>query len=250
MTREGLVRLPGTVTIVESPEAVAVAAADWVAERSARAMTMRGEFSIALAGGSTPRRLYQALAAPERRHAVTWEGWRVYFGDERACPPGDPSSNFRMATETLLGLVPVPERHVHRMEAEREDLDDAAADYSAELAATLRPGPDGAPRLDCVLLGLGENGHTASLFPGTPALQVRDAWAARGLADYEPHDRITLTFPTINAASQVAFLVTGAGKGEALRGVGRGTVPAAGVRPLDGELRWFLDAAAADSLAG
>lgn len=154
-----------------------------------------------------------------------------------------------MAREALLERVPVAPERIHRMEAERKDLDAAAAEYAAMLAATRPPAAAGsAPRLDCVLLGLGENGHTASLFPGEPALEVTDRWAVRARADYPPYDRITLTFPVLNAARNVAFLVTGSAKGEALRGVVAGSVPAARVLPADGELRWFLDAAAAAGL--
>jgi 6-phosphogluconolactonase len=131
------------------------------------------------------------------------------------------------------------------MEAERPDLDAAATEYSALLAATLPPGPGGAPRLDCILLGLGTDGHTASLFPGTPALDVVDAWATRGRADYPPYDRITVTFPLINGGAAVAFLVSGESKRPALAGVAAGSVPAARVRPTHGELHWFLDHAAA-----
>ena len=117
------------------------------------------------------------------------------------------------------------------------------------LASTCQSAVSGsAPRLDCVLLGLGDNGHTASLFPGDPALQVRDRWAVRSRADYAPFDRITVTYPVLNAAAHVAFLVTGPTKGEALRGVAEGSVPAAGVRPPDGELRWFMDRVAAASI--
>jgi 6-phosphogluconolactonase len=169
----------------------------------------------------------------------------VYFGDERACPPDDPASNYRLARETLLDHVPIPPDRVHRMEGERPDLDVAAAGYSALLGASLPPGPRGVPRLDCILLGLGTNGHTASLFPGTPALEVEDAWATRGLADYEPFDRITVTFPLIDAGAAVAFLVAGESKRDALAGVVAGTVPASRVRPVDGRLLWFLDRAAA-----
>jgi len=130
------------------------------------------------------------------------------------------------------------------MEAERPDLDAAAAAYSRLLEATL-PSPHGAPRLDVILLGIGADGHTASLFPGTPALDVTGAWATRGLATYPPVDRVTVTFPLINAAAAVAFLVEGESKRAALAGVVAGTVPAARVRPAHGELHWFLDAVAA-----
>jgi 6-phosphogluconolactonase len=241
--------LPGTVTAVDGPAEVAAAAAAWLAGIAEETLTRRDRFRIALAGGSTPRTLYQVLATPPHRERMDWGRWEVYFGDERACPPDDPASNCRMAREALLDLVPVRPELIHRMEAERADLDAAAAEYSSMLASTCQSAVSGsAPRLDCVLLGLGDNGHTASLFPGDPALQVRDRWAVRSRADYAPFDRITVTYPVLNAAAHVAFLVTGPTKGEALRGVAEGSVPAAGVRPPDGELRWFMDRVAAASI--
>jgi 6-phosphogluconolactonase len=237
------------VTLREDPAGVAAAAADWIVEIGGAAIAKDGRFRIALAGGSTPRTLYQVLAVPPHRERMDWRRWEVYFGDERACPPDNPASNFGMAREALLDLVPVRPELIHRMEAERADLDAAAAEYSSILASTCPPAaPGSAPRLDCILLGLGENGHTASLFPGDPALQVRNRWAVRSRADYAPFDRITVTYPVLNAAVHVAFLVTGPAKGEALRGVAEGRVPAAGVRPPDGELRWFMDTVAAGSI--
>jgi 6-phosphogluconolactonase len=242
-------RLPGAVTVRDDAAGVAPAAADWIVEIAEAAIAEGGRFRIALAGGSTPRTLYQVLATAPHRERMDWRSWEVFFGDERACPPDDPANNCRMAREALLDLVPIRPELIHRMEAERADLDAAAAEYSSILASTCPPAsPGSAPRLDCVLLGLGENGHTASLFPGDPALQVRDRWAVPSRADYAPFDRITVTYPVLNAAAHVAFLVTGPAKGEALRGVVEGRVPAAGVRPPDGELRWFLDTAAADSI--
>jgi 6-phosphogluconolactonase len=241
-------RLRGDVIIRDDGVGVAEAAADWIVDLSRRRIDETGAFTIALSGGGTPRQLYQALAAAPRRDRVGWDRWAVYFGDERACPPDDPRSNYRMASEAMLNKVPIPVSRIHRMQAEAADLDTAADEYASLMAETLPAGPQGAPRLDCVLLGLGENGHTASLFPGTPAIEVRDRWVCRGRADYEPYDRITLTYPTLNAAAHVAYLVTGSTKAEALRGVINGTVPAAGVRPLEGELHWYLDAAAAASL--
>jgi 6-phosphogluconolactonase len=237
------------VTLREDPAGVAAAAADWIVEIGGAAIAKDGRFRIALAGGSTPRTLYQVLAVPPHRERMDWRRWEVYFGDERACPPDNPASNCGMAREALLDLVPVRPELIHRMEAERADLDAAAAEYSSILASTCPPAaPGSAPRLDCILLGLGENGHTASLFPGDPALQVRNRWAVRSRADYAPFDRITVTYPVLNAAVHVAFLVTGPAKGEALRGVAEGRVPAAGVRPPDGELRWFMDTVAAGSI--
>jgi 6-phosphogluconolactonase len=241
--------LPGKVTAVDSPAGVAAAAAAWIVGIAQETLTRHDRFRIALAGGSTPRALYRLLARDYGADRAHWRAWEVYFGDERACPPDDPASNCRMAREALLDLVPVRPELIHRMEAERADLDAAAAEYSSMLASTCQSAVSGsAPRLDCVLLGLGDNGHTASLFPGDPALQVRDRWAVRSRADYAPFDRITLTYPVLNAAAHIAFLVTGPTKGEALRGVAEGRVPAAGVRPPDGELRWFLDTVAVGSL--
>lgn len=242
-------RLPGVVIVRDDPSQMATAAADWILDAARQAAAASGRFRIALAGGSTPRLLYQALAASPRRERGEWEHWEVFFGDERAVPPDDPSSNYRLARENLLDHVLIPPAQVHRMQAERADLDAAAAEYSAILASTCPPWRAArVPRLDCVLLGVGENGHTASLFPGEASLEVHDRWAVRARAGYPPYDRITLTLPVLNAAARVAFLVTGSAKGDALRGVVRGSVPAAGVRPPDGELRWFLDAQAAAQL--
>ena len=244
-----LARLPGTVSVSEDAVGLASAAADWLLGLASDAIARDGRFLVALAGGSTPRALYQALAASPWRERTQWDRWEVFFGDERAVPPEDEASNYQMARQSLLDHVPVAAERVHRMEAERAELDAAAEAYSSLLAETCpRVGPDAVPRLDCILLGIGENGHTASLFQGDPSLQVRDRWAVRSRADYAPYDRITVTFPVLNTASHVAFLVSGGSKGDALRGVVQGTVPAAGVQPPDGELRWFLDADAAESM--
>jgi 6-phosphogluconolactonase len=232
--------LPGTARVLTDPIAVAAAAAQWVSELSARSEPFR----IAMSGGSTPQFLYEALASSTFKAGIDWPRWQVYFSDERATPPDHPDSNYRLVHDTLLSKAPIPAEHVHRIEADRPDLDAAADSYTRLLEAQCgRP-----PRLDLVLLGLGADGHTASLFPGTAALDVEDAWATRGRADFEPFDRITMTFPAINAAARVAFLVTGGSKADALHGVVDGTVPAARVRPGDGELLWFLDAAAAGAL--
>ncbi len=245
VTASSLDALAGERVVNETAQEVADTVATWIAAQSRRAFGDHGSFSIALSGGSTPRLLNEILSGPEWRDRMSWNWWNVYFADERACAADDPASNYHLAETTLLSRVPIDPARVHRMPAERPDLDAAAAEYSDLLATSLPPGPDGAPRLDVILLGLGENGHTASLFPGTPALTVIDRWATRGLADYEPFDRITLTYPAINAAAAVGFMVTGAAKHEALRATARGEVPASRIRPIGGTLAWFLDAAAA-----
>lgn len=232
-------RLPGEVRVHNDPIAVATAAAQWVTEQC------RGGdgFSIAVSGGNTPHFLYEALASSTFRGEIDWQRWHFFFADERAVPPDDAASNYRLLADTLLSKVPLSDAQVHRMEAERPDLDAAAAAYSALLERQCGM----PPRVDLVLLGLGPDGHTASLFPGTTALLVEDAWATRGRAPQPPVARMTLTLPAINAAARVAFIVTGGAKADALAGVVNGTVPAARVRPA-GELVWFLDATAARAL--
>lgn len=242
------VGLPGIVRIDDTAGDVAEAAASWLARESEEARAEHGYFAVALTGGSTPVQLYRRLTRPPYRDGIAWATWLVFFSDERAVSPDDPQSNYRMARDNLLAHVPIPPERVHRMPGERPDLDAAAAEYGAVMADTLAKGHGGAPRLHCALLGIGENGHVASLFPDTPALDERRRWAVRGLADYEPYDRITLTFPVLNAAESVVLVATGAKKGPALRGVTEGSVPAARVQPADGILLWFLDRDAAAAM--
>ena len=233
---------------------VSDAAARFVMECARRAIAERGRFVVALAGGSTPRRLCQLLADRPGREAIEWDRWHFFLGDERVLPPTDPDCNFVMAAETLLGRVPVAPEQIHRPPTELGDAAAVAAAYERELRDFFGLAPGEVPRFDLILLGLGSDGHTASLFPGKPALDETE----RLVVDTPPGvlppqvDRVTFTFPVINAARAVAFLVAGADKAAALRAAREGTaldevvqVPAARVRPTDGELRWFVDAAAA-----
>jgi 6-phosphogluconolactonase len=232
--------LPGKVRVLTDPIALAAAVAQWISAQCAGLEAFR----FAAAGGTTPRFLYEALASSTFRESIDWSRWHVLFGDERAVPPDDVRSNYRLVHDTLISKVTIPAGQVHRMEADRPDIEEAAAEYSRLLESKA----GAPPRLDLVLLGLGTDGHTASLFPGTPALDVTDAWATCGRAPVEPTERITLTLPALNAAARVVFLATGAAKAAALRGVVDGSVPAARVRPTGGELLWFLDARAAASM--
>jgi 6-phosphogluconolactonase len=239
--------LRGDVTVHQDAGQLADAAAAMLSRESADVCAAAGRFAVALAGGHTPAALFERLTVAPYREQIDWPVWAVYFGDERAVAPDDPASNFRMAKEKLLDHVPIDPQRVHRMPGDAPRLDVAADEYAVTLHGDLPEGPHHAPRLDCILLGLGENGHTASLFPGTPALTVTDRWVTRGLADYKPYERLTLTYPTINAAALVVFLVAGESKAAALRETAAGTTPAAGVNPVDGRLVWLIDAAAAGS---
>ncbi len=243
---------PELVVLPDLASAAAVAAERFVS-RCARAVADRGECAIALAGGDTPRALYARLAADPVRDRIAWGRVRLFWGDERGVSPQDARSNFRMAQEALLSRVPVPDNRIHRMPAERPDLAEAAEAYAALLREHLPAAADGWPRFDLVLLGLGEDAHTASLFPGAPALHE----ARRPVAAYEvPHlgmSRMTLTLPVLNHAGEVLFLVSGAPKAQALRAVLEGPrdpdrVPAQGVRPVAGEVVWIVDGAAASRL--
>jgi 6-phosphogluconolactonase len=232
--------------IFDSPDSLAEAASDIVEASAREAIGARGSFSLVLAGGSTPRILYGLLAA--RSRLIDWPSVRVFFGDERCVPPDDPASNYRMAEETLLARV--RPAAVHRIVG--EFAPQAAADrYEKEIRDAFAPHP---PRFDLVLLGMGADGHTASLFPGQePEEPGRLAVPARSPA--APHDRVTLTSRALTAARGVLFLVSGIAKAKAfarvvagIRGDGPADLPAARVRPEDGRLRWFVDRAAAAEL--
>lgn len=222
-----------------------------------KAITSRGQFAVALAGGSTPRATYALLATEEFAARVDWPRVHIFWGDERCVPPDHPDSNYRMAREALLDHVPLPARNVHPIQGEI-DPEEAAADYERTLRSFFARNPNGkeirgdgsTPRFDLALLGMGKNGHTASLFPGAVALHERKRWVVVNYVEKLSAWRITLTPVAINAAADVAFVVSGAGKAERLRHVLTGpyrpdVLPAQIVRPDCGRLLWLIDAAAA-----
>jgi 6-phosphogluconolactonase len=221
--------------VVEDAGAVAEAGAAWTGERITSAVAERGACYLALAGGETPRGCYQRLAGEPYQHSLPWDRVHVYWSDERQVPLDDPASNYRMAKTALLDRVPIPGGQVHPL----------VGDPTAALRQ-VPTGPGGFPRFDLVHLGLGEDGHTASLFPGDPALEERQAWVRAVRAVKPPPDRLTLTFPVLNDARAVLFLVQGEGKRRPLAGVmgGDPSLPASRVRPADGELRFIVDRAA------
>ena len=234
----------GTLLVVSDPGALARVAADrlcdWATETS-------GPVRVALSGGSTPRRTYQELASTRLIDRFPWQRVHWFWGDERFVPPDDPASNFCMAREAVLASAPVPAENIHPVPTVGMDPDAAAAGYQAELEQVY-----GCPRLmparplfHICLLGLGDDGHTASLLPGEPVLDERTRWVA-AVAHGRPETRITLTYPAINASSHIAFLVSGASKSDMLRQVlsGRSNVPAARLQPL-GDLVFIADRDAA-----
>jgi 6-phosphogluconolactonase len=241
---------PPEVRVFDTAEEVAAAAARRFAELARDAIAARGLFSVALAGGNTPRRVYELLASDGLREQVSWPAVHVFFGDERQVPAEHPDSNFRMASEALLSRVPVPARNVHRIEG-RGDAAANASLYEDELRGFF--GEADWPRFDLVMLGMGDDGHTASLFPGTPALSEGRAWVVANRVEKLGAWRVTLTAPAINAARHVLFTVNGAGKAARLREVLRGErdparLPSQLIRPADGALEWFVDKAAAAQL--
>jgi 6-phosphogluconolactonase len=225
-------------------------AAEVVAAAAARAIGERGSFSLALSGGSTPRGLYRLLAEePSFRDGIDWPRLQIFWGDERCVAPDHPDSNYKMALEALISRVPIPAANVHRIHAEDPDPDKAARDYEATLRRVLNE-PAAMPRLDLVLLGLGPEAHTASLFPGAGALrETRRAVVATWVGKLFAH-RVTLTPPALRAARAVAFLVSGEEKALPLKAVLEGPeepeqLPAQLVRPEAGTLLYLVDGPAA-----
>ncbi|HQQ76198.1 MAG TPA: 6-phosphogluconolactonase [Thermoanaerobaculia bacterium] len=217
---------------------------------AAKAIAERGEFFCSLAGGTTPLAGYRILAAPMISSKVNWERTHVFWGDERCVPEGDKGRNDEAALDALLRKVPIPSKNIHRVPATEPD---GAQRYESELrrvfSSSFRESPSSSeiPRFDLILLGLGQDGHTASLFPGHPAVEEKTRLVVRvDGAPKPPPSRVTFTLPLINAARHVAFLVTGKDKNAALRRVLNGdpSLPAARVAPVDGTLAFLSDAAA------
>lgn len=208
-----------------------------------------GRFNLVLSGGETPKAIYKNISA-NYSDALPWDKVLFYFGDERYVPHTDTSSSYRMARESLLDMLPVSSENVFPMPTKFRRPQDAADDYERTLRSKFR-GPW--PRFDLVLLGLGADGHTASLFPGSDALHEKEKWVSVALAPDEPKTRLTLTLPAINHAANIFFIVTGEKKSPALRDafskdVDIDSCPAAAVRPHDGSLIWWLDKSAASLL--
>ncbi len=233
--------------VKEDPQQLAEAAARDFATKAQAAIAERGRFTVALAGGSTPKATYEILAS-DYADGLDWSKVHVFFGDERTVPPDHEDSNYRMAQHALLAYVPVGS--IHRMRGELPPAEAAAA-YEEELREFFGAS-DQPPSLDLILLGIGDDGHTASLFPETSALEIHDHWVVANPVLKLETTRLTLTVPVINSARAVNFLVAGEGKAEALKQILQGDAdprqyPAKLVRPADGPV-WIVDRAAAKSL--
>jgi 6-phosphogluconolactonase len=227
-------------------QAASAALAESFAARAVEAVRGRGRFSVALTGGSGPRQAYRLLGEEPLRSRIPWDGVHLFWGDERCVPPGHARSNFRMANDAFIARVPIPPENVHRMRGELPPEEGAAA-YAEELAAFFGPG---VPRFDLVHLGVGPDGHVASLFPFSDALRERGRTVTTNLHLPLGEPRITLTLPVLNAAARIELPVLGADKADIVWTVLRGPIdpfryPAQFLRPVGGEMVWMVDAGAA-----
>ncbi len=249
---------PGQIMAMEiqrvaDQEGVSRAAAGLFVRLAQQAVAERGRFVVALAGGSTPRDVYRRLATSPLRERVPWEKIEFFWGDERPVPADHADSNYRMAWESFLSSVPVAAEQIHRMHGERADLEEAASEYEREIGEVFGvPTHSEPPSFDLILLGMGADGHTASLFPGSGALSVVDRWVVESSGP-ESGRRLTLTLPVLNRARCVCFLVSGRAKAKTLAAVIEGPraperLPSQAVAPSEGRLVWIFDRAAAAHL--
>jgi 6-phosphogluconolactonase len=226
--------------------AVAAEAADRFIESANAAIEARGIFRVALSGGTTPNAVYPLLSSQPRVARVDWSRVEFFWGDERAVPPDDPESNFGTAYRMFISQLPnVRPEAIHRMQGEAPDLDAAALAYETDLRLDFAVRGDRPPEFDLIWLGLGPDGHTASIFAGSSAVRVKDRWVVANWVPSRQMWRLTLSFPVIDAAREVVFLATGENKANALRHIrsGRSPLPAARVRAR--RVVWLIDAAAA-----
>lgn len=240
------------IEVFADTDTLSHAAARYVVRVAQEAVVTHGRFTLALAVGSTPKKLYSLLGEEPYRSQIDWALTEIFWSDERCVPPQSEESNYALAREVLLGKVPIAAAQIHRMPADRPDRDQAAREYTLEMQRVF--GTSGIPSFDLIQLGMGPEAHTASLFPHQPALheQTRLVIPVSGVPK-PPPDRLTFTPPLLNAAMHVLFLVTGEEKADALQAVLEGAYrpdeyPAQIVRPAKGEVTWMLDSAAASKL--
>jgi 6-phosphogluconolactonase len=242
--------LLSNVIVFDTPEQLATAAAEHFVESAFEFHGKPDRFSVALAGGNTPRRVYELLATERFKSRVEWFQVHLFFGDERCVPPEHPDSNYAMAYEALISKVPIPAENVHRIIGEGNPGENAVA-YENQLR-TFFAGLSW-PRFDLVLLGMGEDGHTASLFPNSAALKEMSRWVVPTRNQQSGQDRITLTTPVLKHAKRIMFLVTGKNKAQRLKEAlrpepGSEQLPVQAITPINGMLEWLVDAEAASLL--
>lgn len=242
------------IRILDDAKALARALAQTIRDELTEAVRTRGQAFVALAGGSTPREAYALLANDSRMRApIPWTRVHFFWSDERAVSPEDSESNYKMAMDALLSKMPVNNMRVYRMEGEDPDLEAAAKRYEIKMRGAFAINTRSFPRFDLVLLGVGEDGHTASLFPGTAALEENTRWCVANHVEAINRSRLTLTLPVINHANCVVICVQGASKTEIVRQVMVATdtpkYPVQLVQPKRGHLMWLLDNAAASKIA-
>lgn len=236
--------------IFENQQATVIAAADHIRDLAENAIQTKGRFSIALSGGSTPKAVYELLSTDPYSQQMDWQNVYIFWGDERCVPPDDQDSNYRMSNEALLSHIPIPSENIFRMHGEIDPAQ-AAAEYEHQLRIFF--GEENPPCFDLILLGMGDDAHTASLFPGTSAIHEQTRWVIAHFVEKLDTWRITLTPVVINAAAQVTFLVIGDKKSEPLKHVLQSDYdpdkfPSQIVKPTDGQLTWLLDQSAAKLL--
>jgi len=236
--------------VLATPADLFRAAADEFIRVGRAAIGAQGRFLVALSGGSTPRGLYSLLA--KERADFAWNRTFLFFGDERHVPPEHPESNYHMVNETLISKITIPAENVHRVRAENADAAVAASEYEQDLRHFFELEPCDLPRFDLILLGVGPDGHTASLFPGSSALSEESRLVVANWVEKFQTHRITLTFPVLNRAAEIMFLVSGTDKADIVRQVLEGAamppLPAQQAQPKDGKVLWMLDEAAAAKL--
>jgi 6-phosphogluconolactonase len=241
------------IRTLTTPQELFAAAAEEVVRAATDAVAERGRFAIALSGGSTPKSLFNLLAT-NARTSLPWDRMFFFWGDERHVPPTDADSNYRMAEETMLSKIPVAAGNVFRIAAENPDAAAAAEAYEQTLRKFFGLEPGAFPRFDLILLGMGPDGHTASLFPGTAALEEKSRLVVANWVEKLKTSRLTFTLPVLNAARCAAFLISGTDKAPMVKTVLESDAPGEQypsklVRPTDGKLIWILDRAAASGLS-
>jgi len=245
--------LESRLQIFSTSQKLGQSAARYVAQISQQSIAARGRFTVALSGGSLPKIICPPLVADPLKLQINWSDWHVFWADERCVPLDHPDSSYRLSSEYLFEQVDIPAQQIYPIDASLP-VEKVADAYEKKLRQLFQAGDGQFPSFDLILLGMGEDGHTASLFPGHPLLNESKRWVAPIFnSPKPPPERITLTLPVINQAHHVAFLVTGAGKADALSHIFQtesppNKLPAQMVQPVNGQLRWFVDNAAAARL--